>query len=80
MRILIPLAGLIDAGKEIERLEKQLGKLARDIAQTAGKLSNERFVDNAPAEVVARERERAAELEQRRDRLESQLAKLRELT
>ena len=79
MRILIPLAGLVDAGREIDRLEKQIGKIARDLEQTGKKLGNERFVANAPAEVVARERSRAAELAQSRAQLEQQLGMLREL-
>jgi len=79
MRILIPLAGLIDATKEIDRLDKQLLKLAKDFDLTDKKLNNQRFVDNAPAEVVAKERERATELEQRRSQLQNQLKKLREI-
>jgi valyl-tRNA synthetase len=79
MRILIPLAGLINADKEIERLEKQLTRLAKDIDQTEKKLSNERFVANAPADVVAKERERADELAKRRNQLHSQQEKLREI-
>jgi valyl-tRNA synthetase len=79
MRILIPLAGLIDATKEIDRLEKQLGKLAKDLELTEKKLGNQRFAANAPADIVAKERERAAELTQRRSQLELQIEKLREL-
>ena len=79
MQILIPLAGLVDATKEIERLEKQLARLAKDRDQTEKKLGNERFVANAPADVVAKERERSADLGQRQAKLESQLEKLREI-
>jgi valyl-tRNA synthetase len=79
MRILIPLAGLIDAAKEIERLEKQLFKLARDLDQTEKKLNNARFVANAPADVVAKERDRADELATRRNQLQNQREKLREI-
>ena len=79
LRILIPLAGLVDPGREIERIEKQLRKLADDLSQTERKLGNERFVANAPADIVAKERDRAAELAQRRSRMETQLGKLREI-
>ena len=79
LRILIPLAGLVDPGREIERLEKQLRKLADDLSQTERKLGNERFVANAPADIVAKERDRAAELAERRSRMETQLGKLREI-
>jgi valyl-tRNA synthetase len=79
MRILIPLAGLIDADREIDRLNKQIAKLGADLDKTNGKLANERFTQNAPPDVVAKERERAEDLMQRRDRLAQQLEKLREI-
>ena len=74
-----PLAGLVDPAREIERLEKQLRKLGDDLAQTERKLGNERFVANAPADIVAKERERAAELAERRNRVQTQVGKLREI-
>ena len=79
MRILIPLLGLVDVTKEVDRIEKQLGRLDKDEAQTLKKLGNERFVQNAPVEVVSKERERAADFALRRTQLESQLATLREI-
>jgi valyl-tRNA synthetase len=79
MRILIPLAGLVDAAKEIARLEKQLTRLSKDLDQTEKKLKNERFVANAPPEVVAKERDRAHELAQRRNQLQNQREKLSEI-
>jgi valyl-tRNA synthetase len=79
LKILVPLAGLVDLGPEIERLEKQIAKCKGDLSQTEKKLSNERFVANAPAEIVAKERDRAADLNIRLDQLESQLGKLREI-
>jgi len=51
------------------RRERELAKLEAEIARVRGKLSNERFVANAPAEVVAAEREKLAELERRRESL-----------
>jgi len=79
MRILIPLAGLIDVDKEIDRLEKQLVKIDKDLALTGRKLGNAQFVANAPAEIVAKERERAAELAARRAQFDRQLLTLREI-
>jgi valyl-tRNA synthetase len=79
LRILIPLSGLVDPGLEIERIGKQLRKLAEELAQAEKKLGNERFVANAPAEIVQKERARAAELAERRSRMETQLGKLREI-
>jgi valyl-tRNA synthetase len=80
MKILVPLAGLVDAAKEIDRLEKQLARIARDLDQTRRKLGNDNFVANAPAEVVAKERERASDFGQRTRQLEQQLGMLREIS
>ncbi|MEM9321917.1 MAG: valine--tRNA ligase [Pseudomonadota bacterium] len=79
MRIHVPMAGLIDVGKELERLGKQLDKSRQDLSRTRGKLDNPSFVDRAPAEVVATERARAAEHEQTVSRLEAQIAELESL-
>jgi valyl-tRNA synthetase len=79
MRILVPLAGLIDVAGERERLGKQLAKSRDDAAKSRRKLENQGFVANAPADVVAKERERVAELEQRALQLEQQLARLAEI-
>src|SRR5690606_6898267 len=65
MRILVPLSGLIDVAAETERLTKQRARAADDLAKTQRKMSNESFVANAPPEIVAKERERIRELEQK---------------
>ena len=77
LRILVPLEGLIDVDAEIARLTKQGEKLAQDLAKVRGKLDNPNFVANAPADVVARERERLASLEQTQRDIEEQVARLR---
>jgi valyl-tRNA synthetase len=61
--IYVPLADLIDdpAG-EIKRLDKRSARTEQDLARSEAKLANANFVANAPADVVARERERIAEL------------------
>jgi valyl-tRNA synthetase len=79
MRILVPLAGLIDVASERDRLGKQLAKSRDDAAKSRRKLENQSFVANAPAEVVAKERERIAELDRRAAQLEQQLARLAEI-
>ena len=66
--IFLPLAGLINIEEEIKRLEKELEKWTSEVKRVQGKLSNERFVSNAPKEVV--EAERAKE----KDYLEKQTA------
>ena len=59
--IYLPLAGLINIEEEIARLEKELAKFTQEVQRVQGKLANERFVANAPEEVVAQERSKEAD-------------------
>ena len=61
MKILIPMAGLIDKDAELARLDKEIGKLRDDIGRIEKKLANPSFVDKAPPAVVAKERERLSD-------------------
>ncbi|WP_420550900.1 valine--tRNA ligase [Litorivicinus lipolyticus] len=79
MEVLVPMAGLIDAGAEIARLTKEADRLRGDIKRTAGKLGNAGFVDKAPAEVVDKERAKLADAEATLERLETQIVKLNTL-
>ncbi len=62
LEILVPLAGLIDAGAERARLDREIAKLEGGLAAAVKKLGNAGFVDKAPEAVVAREREKEREL------------------
>ncbi len=62
LEVLVPLGGLIDTGRERERLAKELDKLASGLRRAEAKLANANFVAKAPAEVVAHERAKAQEL------------------
>jgi valyl-tRNA synthetase len=77
LALLVPMAGLIDAGAEAERLGKLIAKTQADLAKTQAKLANENFVRNAPPQVVSTERERAAELTRAAADLGAQLERLR---
>ncbi len=79
MRLLIPLAGLIDKAAEVARLEKEIARLAGDAERVAAKLANASFVDRAPEAVVAKERTRLEESRAAVGKLEAQLAKIRAL-
>ncbi|MDT8437520.1 MAG: valine--tRNA ligase [Wenzhouxiangellaceae bacterium] len=79
MRLLIPLAGLVDIGEERARLEKQLERELKGLEQAEKKLANERFVANAPDAVVAKERTRLAEHQRKTEELKTQLERLRQL-
>jgi valyl-tRNA synthetase len=62
MKVLVPLAGLIDKNAELKRLQKEIQKLEKELASVEGKLKNENFVSRAPAEIVLQEKNRAAEI------------------
>ena len=79
LTVLVPMAGLIDAGAEAERLGRLLAKTRDDLSKVQARLANDSFVRNAPSAVVSLERERAAELERTASGLSSQLDRLRPL-
>jgi valyl-tRNA synthetase len=80
LRLLVPMKGVIDVDAERARLEKQQHKVQGELTRALSKLGNENFVNNAPADVVALERERAADFEKTIRHLREQLEKLAELT
>jgi valyl-tRNA synthetase len=59
----VHLAGLVDLAAERQRLEKEIKRAADAIAFTRGKLARPDFTERAPADIVAREREKLAEQE-----------------
>ncbi|MDR0338711.1 MAG: valine--tRNA ligase, partial [Desulfovibrio sp.] len=67
--IIVPLKGAVDFAAELARLDKELAKLDKEHAMLGGKLANENYVNKAPAEVVARDRERVLELGDAREKL-----------
>jgi valyl-tRNA synthetase len=72
LELLVPLAGLIDKNSELARLGKEIEKLEKERARLQGKLGNSSFVDKAPADVVAKEREKLAAQEQALAKLRGQ--------
>jgi valyl-tRNA synthetase len=79
MTLLVPLAGLIEPAAEVERLSRRIAKCRADVAKLRAKLANESFVRHAPADVVAADRTRLAELERDLASLEALLARVRRL-
>jgi valyl-tRNA synthetase len=65
VELVVPLKGLIDVEGELEKLAREKGKLDKELARIVGKLGNEKFINNAPAEVVAKERDKEAEIRAR---------------
>ena len=75
--LFVPLRGAVDAAAVRDRLEKDLGKVEKELRGAEAKLSRADFVDKAPADVVEKERAKAAALRERRATLEKHLAVLR---
>ncbi len=73
----LPLGALIDLGAEAARLQKEIKKTADELGRLKAKLSNERFVANAPEDVVAAEREKLAEYQEAQEKLQVALARVR---
>lgn len=72
----VPLAGMLDAGEERERLSKEIEETETYIKRIDGKLSNEQFRSKAPADVVAAEEGRRGEAQTKLEGLQRALAEL----
>ncbi|MBY6118652.1 valine--tRNA ligase [Mameliella alba] len=75
----LPLADIIDVDEEKARLEKSLGKLAKEIGGLKGRLNNPKFAESAPPEVVEEARENLAAREGEEAKLKEALARLAEI-
>ncbi len=75
----LPLAGVIDVAEEKARLEKTLGKLEKEMGGLSGRLSNPKFVESAPEEVVDETRATLALKEDEAQRLRAALERLAEI-
>lgn len=79
LEVLIPMAGLIDVEAELARISKQLEKAQKGLEQVERKLANEKFVNNAPEAVLAKEKEKLAEYSEAKAKLLEQKAKIESL-
>ncbi|PRW33017.1 valyl-tRNA synthetase [Chlorella sorokiniana] len=79
VEVFLPMAGLFDADKEIERLQKQEGKLEKELAGLQARLSNKKFVDKAPPAVVAEVQGQAADLGEQLATVREKMDKFRAL-
>jgi valyl-tRNA synthetase len=73
----VPLGKLIDVDAEIEKMESQLQHLEGFLAGVLKKLNNERFVQNAPEQVVAMERKKQSDAEEKIAALRDSIAALK---
>jgi len=74
--VILPLGGLVDLDQERARLAKQIAEAEQHRDRLEAKLANEGFTAKAPAEVVARERERLTEIAERLSGIRERLADL----
>ncbi len=79
VQIFVPLKGLVDVEAEVQRLLKEIGKIVKDMELFTKKLENPSFVDRAPSDVVAKEKEKLAEVTAKKGVLEASLEKIRRL-
>jgi valyl-tRNA synthetase len=73
----LPLVGVIDLDAERARLAKEMKKAEDDIKRVDAKLGNEKFVANAPEEIIDGEKEKRAEAEGRRAKIAEALERLK---
>jgi valyl-tRNA synthetase len=76
IEIYLPLAGMLDLGKELQRLDKEIAQAQQEIARVSGKLANESFVTRARPEVVEQERAKLTAQEERLGKLQERRAEL----
>jgi valyl-tRNA synthetase len=79
MKLLIPMAGLIDKEAEQARLSKEIDKKQQEYQRTDAKLGNSNFVDKAPPAVVEKERSKLTEIKIAIEKLQEQLEKISKL-
>ncbi|HWM83779.1 MAG TPA: valine--tRNA ligase [Pseudolabrys sp.] len=74
----LPLKGVIDLAAERSRLQKELAKAEADIKRVDSKLANEKFVANAPEEIIEGERDKRDDAEARRVKFVEALERLKD--
>jgi len=76
VEIYLPLAGMVDIGQELERIDKEIAQAQQEVARLQSKLANESFVIRARPEVVEKEREKLATQEERIEKLKARRVEL----
>ena len=76
IEVYMPLAGLIDLDKEIERIRRECEQMKAELEKVEVKLSNESFVSRAPETVVQREKDKAADLKASIEKLDARIREL----
>ncbi len=79
IEIFVPLTGLVDVEQELAKLEREMDKVALQLKKVEGKLGNSKFLDNAPPEVVAGEKEKQATLSAKLAKVNESMERLKSL-
>jgi len=79
LEVLVPMAGLIDKDAELVRLQKEIDKQSKEQQRLSAKLGNEKFVANAPAEVVDKEKAKLLDAIDALCKLQEQVARIQAL-
>ena len=79
MKLLVPMAGLIDKEAELIRLDKEIDRKQKDRAKTEGKINTPSFVEKAPEEVVQKERDKLQDLDSALEKLNEQRLSIAEI-
>ena len=79
IEIFVPLAGLVDVDQELAKLEKEMDKVSLQLKKVEGKLGNSKFLDNAPEEVVAGEKEKQETMSAKLAKINESMGRLKHL-
>ncbi len=75
--IYVPLEGILDLSKEIQRMEKEIGKLNGELSGISKKLNNDDFLGKAPADIIDKVKEKYTTLSEKQQNLQKNLDKLK---
>ncbi len=76
-KIIIPLENLIDFNEEIKRQQKKLDKLVAEKNSLSGRMANEKFVANAPKELIEQTKSRIEEIQTQENTIKDLIASLK---
>ena len=79
IEVFVPLAGLIDTDKELAKLNKEKEKVEKQLQKVTGKLSNQKFLANAPDEIVEKEKGIERELSGKLAKIDENIQRMNEL-
>lgn len=79
VEIFVPIEGLIDIKAEFEKLDREEGKLNKELKKINGKLSNSTFLEKAPLDVIQKERDKLSECNSKMEKIVARRKMLKEI-